>query len=131
MEKNQHFVLEIPIIYCFQFNSEKRTLCIIHQFSQTQLTERIYLSAPEDFIKWIVDKCAEKYNFFSVVSFHNSSYHRLLQTVKKMLLYYQSCYMRVSGADFWQNRGFNDKSVKTSKIVHLDLLIKIGYGPIA
>ena len=36
-----------------------------------------------------------------------------------------------SGADFWQNRGFNDKSVKTSKIVALDLLIKIGYGPIA
>ena len=36
-----------------------------------------------------------------------------------------------SGADFWQNRGFNDKSVKTSKIVQLDLLIKIGYGPIA
>ena len=36
-----------------------------------------------------------------------------------------------SGADFWQNRGFNDKSVKTSKIVHSDLLIKIGYGPIA
>ena len=36
-----------------------------------------------------------------------------------------------SGADFWQNCGFNDKSVKTSKIVHLDLLIKIGYGPIA
>ena len=36
-----------------------------------------------------------------------------------------------SGADFWQNRGFNDKSVKTSKIVHLDLLNKIGYGPIA
>ena len=36
-----------------------------------------------------------------------------------------------SGADFWQNRGFNDKSVKTSKIVPLDLLIKIGYGPIA
>ena len=35
-----------------------------------------------------------------------------------------------SGADFWQNRGFNDKSVKTSKIVALDLLIKIGYGPI-
>ena len=29
------------------------------------------------------------------------------------------------------NRGFNDKSVKTSKIVHLDLLNKIGYGPIA
>ena len=38
---------------------------------------------------------------------------------------------KVSGADFWQNRGFNDKSVKTSKIVHLDLLSKIGYGPIA
>ena len=37
----------------------------------------------------------------------------------------------LSGADFWQNRGFNDKSVKTSRIVHLDLLIKIGYGPIA
>ena len=36
-----------------------------------------------------------------------------------------------SGADFWHNRGFNDKSVKTSKIVHLDLLNKIGYGPIA
>ena len=36
----------------------------------------------------------------------------------------------ISGADFWQNRGFNDKSVKTSKIVHLDLLNKIGYGPI-
>ena len=36
-----------------------------------------------------------------------------------------------SGADFWQNRGFNDKSVKTSKIVHFDLLNKIGYGPIA
>ena len=36
-----------------------------------------------------------------------------------------------SGADFCQNRGFNDKSVKTSKIVALDLLIKIGYGPIA
>ena len=36
-----------------------------------------------------------------------------------------------SGADFCQNRGFNDKSVKTSKIAHLDLLIKIGYGPIA
>ena len=36
-----------------------------------------------------------------------------------------------SGADFWQNRGFNDKSVKTSKIAALDLLIKIGYGPIA
>ena len=31
----------------------------------------------------------------------------------------------------WHNRGFNDKSVKTSKIVHLDLLNKIGYGPIA
>ena len=39
--------------------------------------------------------------------------------------------MQNSGADFWQNRGFNDKSVKTSKIVHLDLLNKIGYGPIA
>ena len=39
--------------------------------------------------------------------------------------------MATSGADFWQNRGFNDKSVKTSKIVHLDLLNKIGYGPIA
>ena len=39
--------------------------------------------------------------------------------------------LRCSGADFWQNRGFNDKSVKTSKIVALDLLIKIGYGPIA
>ena len=35
-----------------------------------------------------------------------------------------------SGADFWQNRGFNDKRVKTSKIIALDLLIKIGYGPI-
>ena len=31
----------------------------------------------------------------------------------------------------WHNRGFNDKSVKTSKIVRLDLLNKIGYGPIA
>ena len=40
-------------------------------------------------------------------------------------------YVTNSGADFWQNRGFNDKSVKTSKIVALDLLIKIGYGPIA
>ena len=39
--------------------------------------------------------------------------------------------MSYSGADFRQNRGFNDKSVKTSKIVALDLLIKIGYGPIA
>ena len=38
--------------------------------------------------------------------------------------------VKYSGADFWENRGFNDKSVKTSKIVHLDLLIKIGYGPI-
>ena len=36
-----------------------------------------------------------------------------------------------SGADFWQNRGSNDKSVKTSKNVSLDLLNKIGYGPIA
>ena len=41
------------------------------------------------------------------------------------------CSLLISGADFWQNRGFNDKSVKTSKIVHLDLLNKIGYGPIA
>ena len=40
------------------------------------------------------------------------------------------CVIQNSGADFWQNRGFNDKSVKTSKIVALDLLIKIGYGPI-
>ena len=39
--------------------------------------------------------------------------------------------IRISGADFWQNRGFNDKSVKISKILHLDLLNKIGYGPIA
>ena len=39
--------------------------------------------------------------------------------------------MGFSGADFWQNRGFNDKSVKTSKNVALDLLNKIGYGPIA
>ena len=31
----------------------------------------------------------------------------------------------------WHNRGFNDISVKTSKNVHLDLLNKIGYGPIA
>ena len=37
---------------------------------------------------------------------------------------------QISGK-IWHNRGFNDKSVKTSKIVHLDLLIKIGYGPIA
>ena len=31
----------------------------------------------------------------------------------------------------WHNRGFNDKSVKTSKNVDLDLLNKIGYGPLA
>ena len=37
---------------------------------------------------------------------------------------------QISGK-IWHNRGFNDKSVKTSKIVHLDLLNKIGYGPIA
>ena len=37
---------------------------------------------------------------------------------------------QISGK-IWHNCGFNDKSVKTSKIVHLDLLIKIGYGPIA
>ena len=36
---------------------------------------------------------------------------------------------QISGK-IWHNRGFNDKSVKTSKIVHLDLLNKIGYGPI-
>ena len=48
------------------------------------------------------------------------------QSVSEHLLHFLT-----SGADFWQNRGFNDKSVKTSKIVHLDLLIKIGYGPIA
>ena len=41
----------------------------------------------------------------------------------------QSC-EQISGK-IWHNRGFNDKSVKTSKIVHLDLLNKIGYGPIA
>ena len=32
-----------------------------------------------------------------------------------------------SGADFWQNRGFNDKSVKTSQNIALGLLNKIGY----
>ena len=37
---------------------------------------------------------------------------------------------QISGK-IWHNCGFNDKSVKTSKIVHLDLLNKIGYGPIA
>ena len=37
---------------------------------------------------------------------------------------------QISGK-IWHNRGFNDKSVKTFKIVHLDLLNKIGYGPIA
>ena len=37
---------------------------------------------------------------------------------------------QISGK-IWHNRGFNDKSVKTSKIVHLNLLNKIGYGPIA
>ena len=30
----------------------------------------------------------------------------------------------------WHDHGFNDKSVKTSKNVALDLLNKIGYGPI-
>ena len=30
----------------------------------------------------------------------------------------------------WQNRGFDDNSVKTSKNVALDLLNKMGYGPI-
>ena len=35
-----------------------------------------------------------------------------------------------SGADFWQNHGFNDKSLKTSKYVALDLLNEIGYAPI-
>ena len=38
--------------------------------------------------------------------------------------------LQISGADFWQNRVFNDKSVKTSKNVPFDLLNKIGYGPI-
>ena len=37
---------------------------------------------------------------------------------------------QISGK-IWHNRGFNYKKVKTSKIVHLDLLSKIGYGPIA
>ena len=30
----------------------------------------------------------------------------------------------------WHDRGFNDKSVKTSKNVALDLLNKIAHGPI-
>ena len=30
----------------------------------------------------------------------------------------------------WHDRGFNDKSVKTSKKIALDLLNKISYGPI-
>ena len=34
------------------------------------------------------------------------------------------------GADFWQNCGFDDKSIKTSKNVALDLLNRIGYRPI-
>ena len=29
-----------------------------------------------------------------------------------------------------KNRGFNDKSIKTSKNVSLDLLNKVNYGPI-
>ena len=39
----------------------------------------------------------------------------------------------ISGADFWQSYycGFNDKKVKTSKNVALDLLNKKGYGPSA
>ena len=36
---------------------------------------------------------------------------------------------QISGK-IWHNRGFNDKSVKTSKNVRLDLLNKTGYGPI-
>ena len=37
---------------------------------------------------------------------------------------------QISGK-IWHIRAFNDKSVKTSKNVHLDLLNKIGYVPIA
>ena len=46
--------------------------------------------------------------------------------------FFRSVYLveQISGK-IWHNRGFNDKSAKTSKIVHLDLLNKIGYGPIA
>ena len=36
---------------------------------------------------------------------------------------------QISG-QIWPNRGFDDKSKKTSKNVALDLLNKIGYGPI-
>ena len=44
--------------------------------------------------------------------------------------YFDNIVEQISGK-IWHNRGFNDKSVKISKIVHLDLLNKIGYGPIA
>ena len=53
---------------------------------------------------------------------------KILSSVAPLLMFDKHI---VRGADFWQNRGFNDKSAKTSKIVHLDLLIKIGHGPIA
>ena len=46
-----------------------------------------------------------------------------------VVIYIMYIVEQISGK-IWHNRGFNDKSVKTSKIVHLDLLNKIGYGPI-
>ena len=49
--------------------------------------------------------------------------HQILTLILKLIV------EQISGK-IWHNRGFNDKSVKTSKIVHLDLLNKIGYGPI-
>ena len=54
----------------------------------------------------------------------------MLSVLSTFILYTFAILVEQISCKIWHNRGFNDKSVKTSKIVHLDLLNKIGYGPI-
>ena len=62
------------------------------------------------------------------LTFHNHAF--TTKHLSRVMILFCHVVEQISGK-IWHNRGFNDKSVKTSKIVHLDLLNKIGYGPIA
>ena len=80
-------------------------------------------------------ECLYKIRFkLLIISLHiaNPSFYKPKYSTQTLIQNFKLCFIveQISGK-IWHNRGFNDKSVKTSEIVHLDLLNKIGYEPIA